>query len=437
MLRVDFSSILGGGTTWYGAGLLGAVKSTPTETAICQDSIRLYQELTAQGHDLGWKQCGSLSLARTKNRMMYLKRLAATANSQNIPCKLLTPAELENYCSQLHLDDLEVGGVVQGGLWVEADGVGDQLSTCLVLAAEAHRHGVAIIENCSVEQVLTDARSGVSQVMTSRGPVNCEYFVNCSGYSSRNVGRLSNPQVNVPVYPCEQYYLHTMPVDDMDPDMPVIYDHDGHIYIREYQGRYLAGGYEPISKPVDPEQLPKNTQPIPEDWDQFYILLQQILHRIPSMEEVQVDRLWCRPKGFTPDCKWIIGQAPEVERYFVAAGLMSKGLECAGGVGKLTADWIVNGEVDMDVLNLDIRRFLSQHNNHLFLRDRIREAPGFHYNFHYPFSEFSTGRCLRMSPLYPRLYAKGAYFGQVMGYERPCYFGSQVSGSSNSGYSVT
>lgn len=407
---------LGGGTTWHGAGLLGQIKPTTIETKMCQYSIGLYKDLENRGLTTGWKGCGSLLLARTKDRMISFQRLAASAEAMNIECELLTPQGAAKISPIISTEDLE------GGLWIPGDGVGDPYKCCLTLATEAQNLGVKVIEGCFVQRVLTDDHHQVKGVETNLGVISCDYFVNSGGWWARHIGKLSQPKVKVPLYPCEHHFLHTLPVKDIDLQMPVIRDYDGHFYIRENQGRYLAGGFEPISKPLDLKELPGSFKPLTEDWDQFYVLLEQMLFRIPSLAEVEVDRLCNGPESFTPDCKWIMGEAPEVKNYFVASGMKSIGIEAAGGIGKLTSDWIVSGEPATDIWDLDIRRFIGLHNNLMFLKARMREVPGMHYRLKYPFTEFETGRCLRMSPIYPRLKVAGAFFSQNMGYEKPAYF---------------
>lgn len=411
--------VIGGGSTKHGAGLLGQLKATTIESRVCKYSIQLYKEFERRGFNTGWNQCGSLLLARTKDRLFYFKRLAAMAASLNLECHLLSPLEAQFKAPEITTESLE------GALWVPGDGVVDPSLVCQVLAQEAVEMGIKIVEGCSVEKVTAQSHYNLHDVETSWGPIRCEYFVNSAGYLGRHVGKMSTPEVKVPLYPCEHHFLHTLPVEGIDPDMPVIHDCDGHFYLRAHEGAYLAGGFEPRCKPADLSVLPSGELgTIPEDWDQFYVLLKEMLFRFPNLGTVEVDKLYNCPESFTPDCRWIIGEAPEVKNYFVASGMKSVGIEAAGGLGEVTAEWIAKGEPKLDLWDIDIRRFIGIHNNAHFLRDRMTEAPGMHYRLCYPFVEFQTGRELRMSPIYPRLKLAGAVFGQTMGYERPHYYTS-------------
>ncbi|EZA56486.1 pyruvate dehydrogenase phosphatase regulatory subunit, mitochondrial [Ooceraea biroi] len=412
------SGRLGGGTTWHASGLVGAFKPSLTQVKLAQDSIALYKELEKKGLSTGWKQCGSLSLARTRDRMTSFRRMKAQSVSRDIECHLVSPEEIQNLCPLLHVDDLI------GGLWIPGDGVGDTYQICRALIQEAQQKGVTVIENCAVTKVINQ-NGQIKAVETTRGTIECQHFVNCAGFWARNVGKLSEPYVKVPLHPVEHYYLHTKPIADLDPMIPVIRDLDGYIYFRENNGRLLAGGFEPVAKPAfEDGVIPENTDKrfLPEDWDHFHILLEQMLLRIPSMGNAVLERLCNGPEAFSPDCRWIVGEAPEIRNYYIAAGMKTVGISAAGGVGRATAELILNGSTSLDMYELDVSRFLGLHNNRKFLRDRVREVPGMHYALQYPHLEFKTGRNLRMSPIYPKLRDAGAVFGQVMGYERPSWF---------------
>ncbi|KZC08438.1 Pyruvate dehydrogenase phosphatase regulatory subunit, mitochondrial [Dufourea novaeangliae] len=412
------SGRLGGGTTWHTSGLVGAFKPSLAQVKLAQDSIALYKELEEKGLPTGWKQCGSLSLARTRDRMTVFRRMKAQSISRNIECHLVTPKQVQEICPLLRVDDLI------GGLWIPHDGVGDPYQICLTLIGEAKKKGVKVFEDCKVTKVVTQ-NGRIEAVETTSGVIECEHFVNCAGFWARNVGKLSEPYVKVPLHPVEHYYLHTKPIDGLNPMTPVIRDLDGYIYFRENNGRLLAGGFEPVAKPAfEDGTIPGSTRErfLPEDWDHFHILLEQMLYRIPDLGNAILERLCNGPEAFSPDCKWIVGEAPEIRNYYIAAGMKTVGISAASGVGRATAELIVNGSTSLDMYELDVSRFLGLHNNRKFLRDRVKEVPGMHYALQYPHHEFKTGRNLRMSPIYPKLKEAGAIFGQVMGYERPTWF---------------
>ncbi|CAG9781689.1 unnamed protein product [Diatraea saccharalis] len=417
---IDRESV-GSGSRWHSSGLIGTFKPSLAQVRLAQSSIKLLQELESRGRETGWKQCGSLLLARTRDRMTVYRRMKSQSVSWGIPCELVTPNRCQEIWPMLNVED------ILGGLWIPGDGVGDPHLFCMSLLKEAVSKGVGVMENCAVTSVLSK-NNHVTGVETSCGAVECEYFVNCAGFWARQVGQLSRPQVKVPLLPCEHYYLHTKPIDNLDPMTPVVRDPDGYIYLRERDGCILAGGFEPVAKPVNEEEINSvSARCVPEDWDQFHVLLQQLLKRVPALSQASLHKLCNGLEAFSPDCKWIVGEAPEMFKYHVAAGMKTVGISAAGGVAEATADEILDGYTKYDMYELHINRFLGLHNNKRFLRDRVKEVPGVHYGLPYPFHEFETGRNLRLSPIYPTLRDNGAVFGQVMGYERPTWFETVAS----------
>jgi 4-methylaminobutanoate oxidase (formaldehyde-forming) len=160
-----------------------------------------------------------------------------------------------------------------------------------------------------------------------------------------------------------------------------------------------------------------------DDWDQFEILMENALVRVPQLEHAEVKKFYNGPESFTPDNNFILGEAPEVKNFFVGAGFNSMGIASAGGAGMALAEWIVNGAPTMDLWPVDIRRFAGFNNNPRWLHDRIKETLGLHYAMPWPNRELDTARPFRRSPLYDRLAAKGACFGSKMGWERANWFG--------------
>ncbi|XP_022910768.1 pyruvate dehydrogenase phosphatase regulatory subunit, mitochondrial isoform X2 [Onthophagus taurus] len=413
---------IGGGTTWHSSGLIGVFKPSLAQVNLTKSSIDLYKELESKKLPTGWKQCGSVNLARTMDRMFVFKRMKAQSVSWDIECELLTPDECKERCPILNIDG------VKGGLWIPSDGVGDPYDICLSLVKEARSLGINVLENCTVKRI-NQEKGCVKSVETNLGKIECEYFVNCAGFWARGIGQLSEPYVKVPLHAVEHYYLHTKPIPGLDSLLPVVRDQDGYIYFRENNGRLLAGGFEPTAKPAfEDGKIPVSPKDrfLPEDWDHFHILLEQLLFRVPTLGNAVLDKLCNGPEAFSPDCKWIVGEAPEIRNYFIAAGMKTVGISAAGGVGRATADMIVAGESSYDMYELEVSRFLGLHNNRKFLRDRVKEVPGLHYGLMYPLHEFQTGRNLRMSPVYPKLRDAGAVFGQVMGYERPTWFQNRM-----------
>nr|XP_018910548.1 PREDICTED: pyruvate dehydrogenase phosphatase regulatory subunit, mitochondrial-like isoform X2 [Bemisia tabaci] len=419
VLVIDQGSICGG-TSNFGSGTLGLFKPID-ERHIISNSIKLYRQLQEMGHDIGLKQVGSVNLAQTKDRIIMLKRRIAYNLPTGLHCEIIGPNELQKLHPHICTDN------ILGGVWVPEDAVVDTLSVCRVLAKLAKQGGASYVENCIVEKISTE-NNCIKSVTTNRGDVDCEYFVNCAGMWARELGLKSEPKVRIPVYPAEHYYAKTTPISGISDNLPYIRDFDSHIYMREYNGGFLVGGFEPQAKPafLGHKGVPGDwKKQLPADWDHFKPLWQNAIQRLPILKDVPEPSLMNYPDTFTPNGKWILGETPEVDNYFVAVGMNGNSLQGAGGIGKALAEWIVEGEPTQELLKFDVQRFLDLHNNRNYLQQRIQEVVGRHYSIMYPSqSEFQLARKLRCSPLYSVLEKRGAVFGMRMGYERPLYFDS-------------
>ncbi|KAF2368189.1 Glycine cleavage T-protein-like N-terminal [Trinorchestia longiramus] len=410
---------LGSETSWRGSGFLGGVKLSKVEMQTQRSTQDLVQELTRQGHDTGWQQTGSLHLARCRPRLTHFRKMSAIAQARGTECHMLSPREVEDLCPILSTDDLV------GAMWVPDDGVCHPYRLTRTLMQIANKMGAQVVEHCEVNKVVVKENKVVG-VETNKGIIECEIFINAAGTWARHIGLLSEPIVRVPIHPAHHYCLETFPLETIDLAMPAIRDPDGNIYLREYCGGLMAGTFDRVSVPAHVPGV-TDTQSSDDrvsgpDWDHFQPALSQILHRVPCMSKAVLRKLDSSPCGYSPDGKWITGMSAEVENYYVAAGLKNGGSNAALGLAEVLAVWVTEGAPPVDTYELEVSRFLPAHNNYKFLSDRVTEVPGTHYSIQYPFPDFQSARCLRMSPIFPRMKQQGAVFGQVMGYERPSYF---------------
>jgi 4-methylaminobutanoate oxidase (formaldehyde-forming) len=408
------------GTTWHAAGLVGQMRPNRSMTRMSQYGIGLYASLEAEtGLATGWKQCGSVNVARTPERWIVFQRQAAMARSFGIEVELITPREAADKWPPLRADDL------QGALWFAQDGKANPADLTQSLAKGARDLGVKIVQGVRVNGVKI-AGGAVAGISTSGGEIKCEFLVNCTGQWARQFGAMAG--VNVPLHSAEHFYIVTERIEGVHPMLPVMRDPDGCTYFKEEVGGLLMGGFEPKAKPWGMDGIPEKFefQLLPEDWDQFEVLMQNAIHRVPALAKAGVKMLLNGPESFTPDGNFILGEAPELRNYFVAAGFNSAGIANGGGAGKLLAEWIVGGEAPMDLFEVDIRRFGAYAAGTDWLRERTVETLGLHYAMRWPRHELESGRPLRVSPLYGRLKEKGARFGSKMGWERANWFGPPV-----------
>src|SRR5262245_51124076 len=146
------------------------------------------------------------------------------------------------------------------------------------------------------------------------------------------------------------------------------------------------------------------------------------MRRIPVSLEAGVRKYFCGPESFTPDLQPIVGEAPELRNYFVAAGLNSIGILTGGGIGRAVAHWIVNGRPDVDITGFDIARLHAYQRNPRYRATRTVESLGLVYQTHYPNRPMRTARGAMLSPWHDRLAARGAYFRDVSGWESPDWY---------------
>ncbi len=404
------------GTTWHAAGLVGQMRPNRNMTRMSKYGIELYSRLEAEtGLATGWKQCGSVNVARTPDRMRVLRKQASMARSFGVDVDIISPARAGELFPLLRTDDL------QGAIWIPGDGKANPADLTMSLAKGARNRGVKIRENVEVTGVLVD-NGAVTGIRTTEGDVTCEVIVNCAGQWARQFGRLAG--VNVPLYSAEHFYIVTDVIAGVHPMLPVMRDPDGLIYYKEEVGGLVMGGFEPRAKAWKMDPIPANFQfqLLDEDWDQFEILMNNAIHRTPCLETAPIKMLLNGPESFTPDGNFILGEAPELRNYFVCAGFNSAGIANSGGAGRLIAEWIVGGEAQSDLWDVDIRRFGGFTANRRALAERTAETLGLHYAMRWPRQELETARPLRTSPLYDLLAAKGAAFGSKNGWERANYF---------------
>lgn len=408
---------LSSGTTWHAAGLVGQLRASESATRLVQYSTQLYADLESEtGLSAGYKQCGGVTVARSEDRMIQLRRTAANAAAFNMECELLSPEQALEHYPVMRVDDLV------GAIWLPADGKANPTDLTFALAKGARMRGTRVIEKTRVSDILVrDGR--VSGVRTDKGDIEAEIVVNCAGQWAKEVGAMAG--VNVPLHSAEHFYVVTEYIAGVHPDLPILRDPDGYTYFKEEVGGLVIGGFEPEAKPwVSPEDIPYpfEFQLLEEDWDHFEILMNNALLRIPALEVTGIKKFYNGPESFTPDNQFILGEAPELGNFFVGAGFNSVGIATAGGAGRALAEWIVNGAPTSDLTGVDIRRFAPFNGNNRWLHDRVAEVLGLHYEIPWPNREMTTARPFRRSPVHHLLEAANANFGSRNGWERANFF---------------
>ncbi|MGD0712758.1 MAG: FAD-dependent oxidoreductase [Gaiellaceae bacterium] len=402
------------GSTFHSAGLVGQLRGSLALTRMMMNSVDLYRTLGDEvGLATGWREVGSLRLASSQERVEELARQAGWAKTFGLPLELISPEEAQRLFPPLTTDG------VLGAAYLPTDGYIDPSQLTFALAEGARRGGAEIYQQTRVTGIAVE-RGRVTGVVTDQGEIEAEVVVNAGGMFAKEIGALAG--VNVPVVPMAHEYLVTKP-SGLPLDMPTMRDPSLLVYFRPESGGLIMGGYERHPAPWSLDGIPPdfNGKLLAEDWPRFEELMENALVRVPSLEEMEVIRLINGPEAFTPDGEFILGPT-EVRGLWTAAGFCAHGLAGAGGMGRLVAEWIVEGTPSLDTWEMDSRRFGRHYRSRGYTLARTLEVYETYYDVKYPGHERQAGRPLRLSPTYARLAELGAAFGEKSGWERPNWF---------------
>ncbi|HEY2683350.1 MAG TPA: FAD-dependent oxidoreductase [Steroidobacteraceae bacterium] len=409
------------GTTWHAAGLIGQLRQSMNMTRLARYTAELYRGLEAEtGQATGYRQSGSVSVATTPGRMEELARNASMAKVFGLQVDVVTPGEIEKLYPLIRKDD------VIGGIHIPSDGYGNAVDITQALAKGAKAGGVQIFQDTKVSSLKLDGRR-VRQVITENGTITADTVVICTGMWTRDLA--ASIGVNVPLQACEHYYVLFKDVPGIDPTLPVLRDYDRCTYFKYDAGKLLVGAFEPHARPWGTGGIPDDFSfgEIDGNFEHFEPMLEGAMHRLPALEKAGIQKFFCGPESFTPDVRYHLGQTPELDNCFVAAGLNSVGLQSAGGIGKVMSEWIRDGHPPIDLWEVDVRRNMRFQRNRRYLRERVSESLGLLYATHWPFKQYESARGVRRSALHDRLRQAGACFGEAFGWERANWYGAPGS----------
>ncbi len=406
------------GSTFHSAGLVGQLRSSLPVTRMMMHSVATYERLEAMaattGRATGWQRTGSLRLASSPERLAELRRQHGWSKTFGLETELLSAEEARQLFPLMSTDG------VLGALYLATDGQLDPSSVTHAMLGAARDLGVRLAPHTAVEGFgLVDGR--VRTVRTDRGDVDCESVILACGMFTAQVAALAG--VTVPIVPIAHQYLITKPIEGVGRELPSFRDPDRLIYFRNSGGGLVAGGYERNPAPWSVHGVPGdfNYRLLDEDWDRFEPLMSAAVTRVPAIEEAEIVQLLNGPEGFTPDNEFVLGES-EVHGLFVAAGFCAHGIAGAGGVGRVIAEWVLDGAPSLDCWKMDIRRFGPHFASRSFAVARTVEVYSTYYDIHYPSEERSAGRPLRRSAAYPALAELGCEFGEKGMWERPNWF---------------
>ena len=406
------------GTTWHAAGLVSQLGPSAAITKIRKYSLELYKKLEKEiDFFSGLKLNGALSIATTKGRWQELLRQATTAQLFSVNVEVLNVEQIKKIYPIINDKD------ILGGIFMPGDGQADPVGVTNLLAKAARKEGAKIFQNSPVQKILTK-NGRVHGVQLKDHIIKCEYVVLATGMWSRQIGE--DIGISIPLYPAEHFYVITEPIKDLPKNIPVLRDFDDSLYLKEDAGKMLIGIFEGKSIPAfnKTNRVPEDFSfgEFPENFEHFEPYLEASLKRVPILQDAGIRKFFAGPESFTPDTNTLLGEVPEIRNLFSCCGLNSIGIGSGGGVGKVTAEWMMKGHVNEDLFIYDIKRFEKFHSKINFIKERVTETLGDLYGMHWPYKQHKTSRNQKILPYHNELKEAGAFFGVVAGYERPMWF---------------
>jgi glycine cleavage system aminomethyltransferase T/glycine/D-amino acid oxidase-like deaminating enzyme len=406
------------GTTWHAAGEVVSGGTTEDALWMARYSAELYAKLEEEtGLSTGFRTCGYLQLAITERRDEAYRRETAYMRSVGMTKEVLSPAEVAEMVPLIRTDD------VIHGFWTPDEGRANPVDVTMSLAKGARQRGVRIFEDIEVTGFVLDGGRVVG-VRTESGDVECEKVVLAAGLWGRELAAKAG--VTVPLQAAEHYYLLTEPIEGVTAEsVPVIEEPESYGYYREEGGGLLVGMFEPVGAAWSLDGTPRDSAfaVLPPDWDRLAPFLEVAMRRFPALEDAGIRTLFCGPESFTDDLSPMLGESPEVDNLYLACGLNSVGILSGGGLGKVMAQWLIEGHPPIDLTAVGVDRAHEFQATRRFRKERTVERLGFLLNdLSWPNSQPQLGRDVRRSPYHAQHVADGAHFVTTSGWEYPEYF---------------
>lgn len=418
------------GSTWHAAANLHGLHDHNNISKLQYYTMKLYKELEQEtGQGCGVFQPGSLYLAQTEQREHQLRLQAAKARYFEADFFELSHDEAMAKHPYLNLDGVRA-------IMFEPDGGNvDPSGVTMAYAAGARAMGAEI--NRFTPVTATKQREDQTwDVETPEGSINTPWVINVAGLWAREVAAMAG--IELPLQPTEHQYLVTETIPQIESHgsrLPSVADRDGEYYMRQEGNGLLIGAYEKEMKFWAEEGTPLGFghELFADDLDRIMDNIMRGLDRVPIAAEVGIKRVINGPMIWSPDSSALYGPIPELKGYFCCNGIIP-GFSQSGGLGLMTAQWIIEGEPELDMFPWDVARF-GHWADKGFTKARVEDQYANRFKIHFPFEEREAGRPIagRMRPVYEKQKAMGAVFGLNYGWEHPLWFGSN-DGTENYGF---
>ena len=400
------------GESSHAAGLVTQFATSQAMLKFRMYSIELYSELGLFDH------VGSLRVASSREQLKELERSVSRAKALGLDVEVISPDDALKVMPQISKKDL------YGGIYLPRDGQLDPYTATTSMVKFAKELGVEVYTNTRVTGIKLSAKGEVQSVVTDKGEIRCEIIVNAAGMWAPRIAAMAG--LHIPTTPVDHQHiaLRAVPGHEFTSNTPCLRDPDNLVYMRQEQGGLVIGGYEPKPLPrwIDGAPWELGSKSFPGDFDQFEMLLEGAIRRLPFLDQAGIITLVRHPGAYTPDCQPLLGPMAGARGMWMLAGMSLNGYGGAGGMGKLLAEWIVEGEAPMDVYGYRATRFGNYYSNPVYAAERTVESVKYYYRMKFPHDEHESARPHRVSPVHFRLMENGAVFGEKFGWERVNYF---------------
>jgi len=404
------------GSTWHAAGGMHTINGDPNVAKLQQYTINLYKEIEEiSGQSCGLHITGGIMLAGTRERLDWLKMAKARGRYLGMDLEIISVEEAAKLFPLINKQHFV------GALYDPIEGHADPYGVTHAYAKAAQKGGAEVVRHARVVELKPRA-DGSWDVITDKGNVHAEHVVNAGGLWAREVGRMVG--IELPVLAMEHQYLITEDLPELKGRKEALHciDFEGEIYTRQERGGMLLGTYERAGVPWSPRETP---------WDFTQSLLQEDLERIaPSLEvgfehfpaigRAGIRKVVNGPFTFAPDGNPLVGPIRGLRNFWVACGVMA-GFSQGGGVGLALSRWMVDGDPGADIWAMDVARY-GDWATLAWTNAKVRENYSRRFRIRFPNEELPAGRPLRTTPVYERLEAEHAVFGDYCGLEHALWF---------------
>ena len=409
-----------GGSTGHASNFIFLTDHSKEMTAFTLDSTQQYKDLGV------FDETGGIEVARTPERMEELKRRMASSHAWGIEgTRLVTPAEVKEMVP--FIDE----SVILGGFYTPGVGIVDSLQAGTLMRQKAQDLG-ALTVAASVEVTGIDVEAGqVRRVHTDQGSIETDYVVIACGVWSPRIARMAG--ASIPLTPAVHQMIDIGPVPmfehtTKEVGFPIVRDMDTNMYERQHGTGFEVGSYAHRAILMDADEIPSiataalSPTMLPFTKEDFDPQLEDALELFPEIvgdESVGVKLAINGLLSLTPDGNPIIGETPEVKNLWSAAAIWIKE---APGVAKTVAEWMTNGEPEIDPHGSDIARFYDHHKTEQHIRARASEGFNKTYGIVHPSEQWESNRPIKRSPAWVRHQELGAVAFEAAGWERPYWY---------------